>query len=65
VVNKNRHTLLPMPGRQHVYPPSPPTLPPEKAIPILEKHAIEAEKLRDELPTHPNVRFGLKPVKVL
>jgi hypothetical protein len=54
-----------MPGRQHVYPPSPPTLPPEKAIPILEKHAIEAEKLRDELPTHLNVRFGLKPVKVL
>jgi hypothetical protein len=35
-------------ARQRVNPPTPPTLPPERAIPLLEKHVIEAEKLRSE-----------------
>jgi hypothetical protein len=39
--------------RQRVVPASPPTIPPDKSIPILEGHMAEADKLRSEVPHSP------------
>ena len=40
-------------ARQRVVPTSPPTIPPDKSIPILESHIAEADKLRSEVPHSP------------